>query len=252
MPFQGQPCTPPGSSGNPDSCAADDAGLFCRIAPDGGFNCLLPDQFQSCLPTPGCSADLPGLVCEDIPAFGGQICVAPCNSTAQCPGDATVCVDSAGVYFCAYDFCGAASAVGDGGPTNGTTFYAPCNNVGIDDGFCLPWSFGSLTLGLCFASGPLTAGDTGCAENRAGGSGMLCQPGLSCVQSSSDLGTICAPICGGPTKAADGGPGCPSTQACYDLEEPFGACFTPCTNPNQCAGGLSCEALSGGGGICLP
>jgi hypothetical protein len=251
------PCTPPTVAGQPDPCAADSAGLACNETSDGGplYFCTVPGQFEACLPTPGpgCGGDPPGLQCEDIPDLDGQVCVQPCTESAECPDIEMACLTfMAGTSICYYDLCGPSSAAFDGGPpSNGTTFYAPCENASSSplDGLCVPVMFSSGNFGICYAGGSLQAGDVGCTTSRsvATGTSNLCPTGSVCITDTVDLNTLCSPICGYTVTEADGGPPCPGTDSCFGVDEPFGVCLQSCASGQTCPTNTSCQ-----GQVCQP
>jgi hypothetical protein len=256
VPTIGETCVPPTASTDPDPCAADSAGLACTETATDVYDCELPGEFQACLPTPGCqTSDPPGMICQNNGAFAAQVCVNTCTSSVDCPDELTSCLTISGSTFCYYAFCGPTPDYIDGG-FNGTTYYAPCDNAGTNDGRCLPFEGESMTLGICQAAGSMAAGALGCAQYRSAtaGTSTLCADGTTCLEGSSN--TFCAPVCGSTTPfAADGGPGCPASESCESLGTTisFGGCLEACTmGTTVCPTGMTCQAASGSSGFCSP
>lgn len=176
---------------------------------DGGIGALCATQDQ-CLPGHACTAGS-GI------ATLGTICIAPCQSSAACPGglvcrvltaNQSLCVPAnlslVGVGCRVYQDDGTLDPIQD------------CREAGL---FCEPASDLPL-LGTCTAGSNCKFEEqTGCAVNES------CRP-VGTFDWENDRGTLCVPD-------GTGGPG------------------APCTSFFDCAAGLGCKLKSDGTSMCL-
>jgi hypothetical protein len=142
---------------------------------------------------------------------GGAPCASACCQTTDCPDDYKSC--QGGV--CRANLCGP-------GTGNGTALYAPCDAAGIDDGLCMPVLGSSAnSAAACVQGGTCPA--SGCTYSRYpdGGAGSICPAGQLCDPSTDSCADVCA---FSAPSAPDGGPGCPTGQACAALFGATGVC----------------------------
>jgi hypothetical protein len=213
----GSSCTVPGN-GQPDPCAS--TGLACiGVSPVSATGtCQLPTDGYACQPSPGCAT---GNSC--IGNAGQTYCYQDCTTTNDCSQAYETCqVAGAGPTgsVCIYETC--------------TQFYAPCNVIGTDDGYCIPFSNPpQAPYGLCMAGAPVDAGlPASCTTfGRAGG---LCPVGMFCYTDYETTGTQCEPFCGVEPVNGSVGPSCAAGQFCVqDYGSLYGSCAETCPVPDQ-------------------
>jgi hypothetical protein len=185
--------------------------LDCTLDGGTGF-CEPPGEFEPCSLQLGCT----GNEIQCVGPFPGPppnyFCFQACTATPDCLDPDTVCETStepAG-SFCAPNDCGPGSAP-DGGSSNGTAFFAPCDSSDAGDGTCIPYSYEDAgTFGTAGA-----ALDGGVCDVARSGSAPLCKVGFGCDLANSTTQGICTPLCD-PLDA--GGPVCPHGATC--VQEP--------------------------------
>ncbi len=200
----GMPCQPVTQQGQTDECAA--AGLVCS---SNGSVCRLPEEFEFCYPGGPSCAPLPNsdvqLQCIGLPFQlpNPNMCVQPCNTTADCVDPQATCVGMQGVTgkFCFFD------VQHQNGCTN---YYGPCPMETGDDGLCFPFVFGEgtsqpQTYGICQQTMPDAGPGTPClsgglslASFFGGGNrqqGGLCDAKDVCDTSFSSIEGLCQPLC---------------------------------------------------------
>jgi hypothetical protein len=185
--------------------------MLACVLDAGSGRCETPGEFQPCAPALGCS----GSRFQCVGPFPGPppnyFCFQACTATPDCVDPDTACLASTDPTgsFCAPNDCGPGSGV-DGGSSNGTAFFAPCDVLDAGDGTCIPYTYADAgTFGTCQAAGP--APDGGACDIDRQGSAPLCQVGFGCNQTSSSTPGSCAPLC---DSLDAGGPICASGTSC--------------------------------------
>jgi hypothetical protein len=232
------PAVPPAAGVCVSLCDPDAGTAACPT----GFGCdpifsdLGDTSFGECVPlgNAGCNASGRGatasscdtsahcacpFVCHDF-GDGGQICAAPCQTTADCDDPSTSCQGG----FCLVNGC--------------TTPRSLCDAGGANDGVCADLPFPATGL-RCVQGG--TASQSCDPHGTRGTPSALCAPPLRC-DAVADGGS-CRVICDqGSTTLT-----CPSSDVCFPLGNGAGSACVACvdvqrfcTDASQCCQG-SCD-----------